>query len=147
MLTTNHMENKAKIEICENIIGVVTNLGLSCKSCNLDINIHSNYCLNLNKEDEKQEISKRENASLHTVNNRMVMGTLASGMGPANPSVNFPHSRPFSGQVFKNIENKIGEHIINIVDKSMENGKQLEMKLKLNAKKGELWEMGKRSNI
>ena len=42
----------------------------------------------------------------------MVMGTLVSGMGPANLSymmafLNLPHSRTFLGQVFKNIDQNI----------------------------------------
>ena len=82
------------------------------------------------------KLVKERNASMHTVNIRMVMATLASGMGPANLSdfmafLNLPHCKSFSGQVFKNIENKLGEHIINVAEKPMENGKQLEAKMKL----------------
>ena len=53
MLKTNYMDNNGTIEICEKTIGVATNLGLSCNSCNLDTLIHSNYCFGLKKENKK----------------------------------------------------------------------------------------------
>ena len=104
-------------------MGLSPYISLHCPNC-CDFNSYMKY--------NGGQSTKRENCSWHTLNNQLVLGTLATGLGPADlpPLLSFmvlPHSRSSSNLQYRRIESLIGTHLRKIAEESMQNELETEV--------------------
>ena len=111
-------------------------IALSCKNMGLDAHITLQCTTTGNEAQTKQQFTryegtsyrgtphKTENCSWYQTNLRLVLRTLAAGMGPSVISticsfIGLPDLQSFSRQQFQRIESLIGKHLREVADSSM----------------------------
>ena len=114
-------------------MGISPSLSIHCTDCKTNSQMKPNLSKFAGYSYNGQS-TKRENCSWHSLNIQLVLGTLATGLGPADlpPLLSFlglPHLRSFSNLQYRRIESLIGFHIRRIADESMQQQLDLEVTL------------------
>ena len=137
---SNWYRKKRNTDKAQNTLSLTTeNIGLAgmvtthCSHCNksssipLDESMYKGTSYN-------GEQSNRENCSWYSINLRLVIGTLASGMGAADISCLFsflglPNLQSFCHRQYRRIENLIGRHLRDVANESMDDALDHEVTL------------------
>ena len=137
---TKWMQHKRNSTTSDNPLSITTeNMGLAgivkihCSQCKSSVTI-PNETTQYEGTNYNGDASKIENCSWFSTNVKLVVGTLASGMGPADISCLFsflglPNLQSFCHRQYKRIETLIGKHLRDVANESMENALDYEVKL------------------
>ena len=130
-LKRKQTSNNLKIK-CDNI-GLEACITVSCGCCNKEHKAKQSYT-KYHGTSYNGSPCKNENASWYSTNVRLVLATLASGLGAADIStfmsfVGLPNIKSFSQRQFRRIEMLIGKHLRHVADKSMQQALDEEINL------------------
>ena len=126
-------KSKQEIEIqCVNI-GLEAKLSIRCLDSNKVTKVKQNTS-SFHGYSYQGKPCKNENSSWYDTNLRLVLGTLASGLGPSDictllAFMGLPNVNSFSRKQFRQIESLIGKHLRQIGDDSMTEALEKEVRM------------------
>ena len=126
-LLENDRSKRNRIEIKEERIGICCKPYLECKDCKRLEKVEMKYSRKFQGKGYNGEATNRENCSWHEINIKVVLGTIAAGIGPSDMQtlltfLDIPVPKSFPYVTFSKLENLIGKTFKQIRDESMEEG-------------------------
>ena len=122
-----HTNEKNKVKIEENSLGFATSIKIGCSNCSEAKEVRASKSKKFTGTCYSGKLSEQENCTWYEANLKLVLATIASGIGPSDMEtflsfLDLPISQSFPSQTFHKIENLIGKSIVKIGKQSMEEG-------------------------
>ena len=149
----NHLKIKMNdnLTITEKKLGFATSFTMGCSKCNEKQEVRSQQSKKFTGTNYSGKLSQQENCSWHETNMKLVLASIATGIGPSDMAtflsfLDLPISKSFPSQTFQRIENLIGKSIIKIGKESMDEALLEEIEAETGLNKDE-WEKTINSSI